>query len=95
MREATKKERESVNEYIENISLSTGVCFYIDKNKKNNITKEIWKEIEDVLNKHNISYTSHYESRDIETAMEYPDRVVQDKYIQISLIIPDYFDDYK
>ena len=58
-----------------------------------NISKEIWKEVLDVLKKHNISYTTHYESRDIQKAMEYPDITVQDKHIQINLVIPDFFED--
>lgn len=57
------------------------------------ITKEIWKEISNVLKKHKISYTSHWESRDIPRAMEYPDITVHDKHIQINLVIPDYFEE--
>ena len=57
------------------------------------ISKEIWKEVFDVLKKHNISYTIHYESRDIQKAMEYSDVTVQDKHIQINLVIPDYFEE--
>ena len=60
-----------------------------------NVSKEVWKEILDVLNKYNISYTTHYENRDVQRAMEYSDITVQDKYIQINLVIPDYFDDGK
>lgn len=60
-----------------------------------NVSKEVWKEILDVLKKHNISYTTHYENRDIQRAMEYSDITVQDKHIQINLVIPDYFDDGK
>lgn len=60
-----------------------------------NISKEIWKEILDVLKKHKISYTTHYESRDIQRAMEYPNITVQDKCIQINLTIPDFFEDDK
>lgn len=58
-----------------------------------NISKEIWKEVLDVLKRHKISYTTHYESRDIQKAMEYPDITVQDLYIQINLVIPDFFED--
>ena len=58
-----------------------------------NTSKEVWREILDVLKKHKISYTTHYESRDIQRAMEYSDITVQDKHIQINLVIPDYFDD--
>lgn len=56
------------------------------------ITKEVWKEILDVLNKHNISFTTRFASRDIQKSMKEPDVVVQDKHIQINLVIPDYFD---
>ena len=59
----------------------------------NNISKEIWKEVLDVLKRHKISYTTHYESRDIQKAMEYPDITVHDKHIQINLVIPDFFED--
>jgi len=57
------------------------------------ISKETWKEILDVLSKHKISYTTHFESRDVQNAMECFDTTVQDKHIQINLVIPDYFDD--
>ena len=60
-----------------------------------NISKEIWREVLDVLKRHKISYTTHYKSRDIQKAMEYPDITVQDKYIQINLVIPDFFEDDK
>lgn len=58
-----------------------------------NVSKETWKEICVVLEKYNIPYTTHYESRDVQQAMEYPDVTVQDKYIQINLVIPDYFEE--
>ena len=58
-----------------------------------NISKEIWKEVLDVLKRHKISYTTHYESRNIQKAMEYPDITVHDKHIQINLVIPDFFED--
>ena len=58
-----------------------------------NISKETWKEILVVLDKHKIPYTTHYESRDIESVMELPDITVLDKHIQINLVIPDYFED--
>lgn len=58
-----------------------------------NISKEIWKELCDVLKKHGIPCTAHYESRDVSKAMEYPDITVQDKHIQINLVIPDYFEE--
>lgn len=57
------------------------------------ITKEIWKEICDILLKYTIPYTSRWESRDIPRAMEYPDITVQDKHVQINLVIPDYFEE--
>lgn len=59
------------------------------------ISKEVWKDISDVLKKHKISYTTHWESRDIQKSIECPDVVVQDKYIQINLVIPDYFEEDK
>lgn len=57
------------------------------------ISKEIWKEISDILKRYKIPYTTHYESRDIQRVMEYPDLTVQDKHIQINLVIPNYFED--
>lgn len=61
-----------------------------------NISEEIWIEILRLLKKYEIPYTSHYESRDVQKAIEYPDVItVQDKHIQINLIIPDYFGDSK
>lgn len=60
-----------------------------------NISKEIWKEINKILEKYEIPYTTHYESIDVQKSMEYPDVTVQDKYIQINLVIPDYFEDNK
>lgn len=56
-----------------------------------NVSKETWEEICAVLEKNNIPYTTHYENRDVQRAMEYPDVTVQDKHIQINLVIPDYF----
>ena len=58
-----------------------------------NISKNIWNEVLDILNKYNIPYTTHYESRDIKNEMEYQDATVQDKHIQINLVIPDYFEE--
>lgn len=58
-----------------------------------NISKSIWNEILTVLSEYKIPYTTHYESRDIESAIEYPDITVLDKHIQINLVIPDYFED--
>ena len=60
-----------------------------------NISKEVWKELLTVLKKHSIPYTTHYESRDIQRAMESFDIYVQDKYVQINLVIPDYWEDGK
>lgn len=57
------------------------------------ITKEIWKELYSILKKHNISYTTHFEKRDIQKAMEYPDVTVHDRHIQINLVIPDYLEE--
>lgn len=57
------------------------------------ITKEIWREISDILKKYKIPYTAHFESRDIQGAMEYPDITVEDKHIQINLVIPDFFEE--
>lgn len=58
-----------------------------------NISKETWKEILDLLGKHKIPYTTHYENRDIQRAMEQEDVTIQDKHIQINLVIPDYFEE--
>ena len=58
-----------------------------------NISKEVWKEVLEVLAKHKISYTEHFERRDIQKAIECPDITVDDKHIQINLVIPDYFED--
>lgn len=55
-----------------------------------NISKDIWKEILDVLKKHKIHFTSHCELRDIQGD---PDITVVNKYITISLVIPDYYED--
>ena len=59
------------------------------------ISKDIWKEILDVLKKYKIPYTTHYEHRDVQKAMEYSDVTVHDLHIQINLVIPDYFEDEK
>lgn len=58
-----------------------------------NISKATWKEVVDILKKHEIPYTTHYESRDIQKAIGYSDVTVQDKHIQINLVIPDYFEE--
>jgi hypothetical protein len=57
------------------------------------ISKEIWKEISDILKKHKIPYTTHWARRDVQRAMEYPDITVNDKHIQINLVIPNYFEE--
>ena len=57
------------------------------------IAKEIWREISNILKKYKIPYTAHFESRDIQRAMECPDITVEDKHIQINLVIPDYFEE--
>ena len=44
-----------------------------------NITKEIWKEINNILDKYKIPYTTYWEN--------------EDKHIQINLVIADYFED--
>lgn len=49
----------------------------------NNISKETWKEILDVLKEHKISYTINYEFND----------VLVDEHIHIDLTILDYFKD--
>lgn len=58
-----------------------------------NISKETWKEVLTILKKYKIPYITHYESRDVERAMECPDITVQDKHIQINFIVPNYFED--
>ena len=59
------------------------------------ISKETWRKILAVLKENKISYTTHYEKRDIQRAMEYPDVTVLDEHIQINLVIRDCFDDEK
>lgn len=54
------------------------------------ISKEIWQEISGILKKHKIPYTTHYETRDVPNASEYPDALVVDKHIQINLVISNY-----
>lgn len=44
-----------------------------------NISKEVWKEINDILKKYKIPYTAHWEG--------------ENKEVQINLVIYDYFDD--
>ena len=58
-----------------------------------NITKEMWKEIDAVLTKYQIPYTTYFEKRDAQRVMEEPDVVVHDKHYQIHVVIPDYFEE--
>ena len=51
------------------------------------ISKEIFKEINKILEKYEIPYTVHYRSR------KCSDVTVRDKHIQINLVIPDYFEE--
>jgi len=55
------------------------------------ITKEIWKELLKILNKHKIQYTSHI--TELKGDMEYSDKTIHNKHIQINLVIPDYFEE--
>lgn len=63
------------------------------------ITKEIWKEILEVLKKHKVPYTTHFEERNTSTITslsidnEAQYDTVQDKHIQIKLVIPDFFEE--
>lgn len=59
------------------------------------ISKEVWREIALILQEHKIPYTTHLESRDIPVPMEECEKTVQDRYIQINLVIPDCFDEVK
>lgn len=68
-------------------------CSNAEKGDAVKITKEVWKDVLDVLEKHSISYTTHYKRRDVEMPMECPNTTVDDKHIQINLVIPDYFGD--
>lgn len=61
--------------------------------RKINISQELWREINDVLNRYQIPYTTHYERRDIQKTMGQQDITVIDKHIQINLVIPDYFEE--
>lgn len=56
----------------------------------NIISPLVWKEIEEVLNKHNITYKTNFESRYIPQAMEYPDKQVIDMKITTEIIVSDY-----
>lgn len=44
-----------------------------------NVSKEIWKEINNILAKYKIPYTTHWEN--------------EDKHIQINLVISNFFED--
>lgn len=59
------------------------------------ITKSMWKDVQEVLKKHKISYTTHLETRDIRHPIDMSEVTVYDTHIQINLIVPDYFDDLK
>jgi len=63
------------------------------RGKDMNITKQIWEEFDSILSKYKIPYTSYNVSRDVQKVMEYPDITIQDKYIQINLVIPNYYGD--
>lgn len=58
-----------------------------------NITKEIWKEIDVVLAKYQIPYTTYFEKRNVQRVMKEPDVAVRDKHYKIHVVIPDYFED--
>ena len=57
------------------------------------ISKEVWREIALILQEHKIPYTSYLKSRDIPAPMEECEKAVQDRYIQINLVILDYFNE--
>lgn len=58
-----------------------------------NISKNVWKDISDILKKNKIPYTTHYEHRDVQRAMEYSDATIHDLHVSIKLVIPDYFEE--
>lgn len=57
------------------------------------ISKEVWKEISNILKKHKISYTVHWEDNALRRR-DCPNLTITDKHIQINLVIPYYFDEY-
>lgn len=58
----------------------------------NKITKEIWKEFQDILKRYELPYTTMYEPREIWRAAD-DCIIVHDVNIQINLVIPDFFED--
>lgn len=52
-----------------------------------NLNKAAWDELFDILKKHKISYTTHYENR-VDKGV-----LVVDKHVQINLVVRDYFED--
>ena len=59
------------------------------------ISKDIWRDVLEVLKKHKISYTTHLETRDVRRPVDMSEITVYDTHIQINLIVPDRFDDLK
>lgn len=59
------------------------------------ISKEVWRDVLDVLKKHKISYTTNLEGRDVPKSMGDPNDVVWDKHIQINLTILNYYENSK
>jgi hypothetical protein len=56
------------------------------------ISKSIWKEIEDILKKYKIPCTAHCTTRDLDLSIKSIPVEVIDKHIQINLTIPDFYD---
>ena len=64
----------------------------------NNISIQAWKDIVKVLNKHKISYTTSYDTINLNTSIsnEEPQfKKLVNKNICINLSIPDYLDDFE
>lgn len=59
----------------------------------NKITKEVWKEIDVLLKKHKLSYTAHFEPRDLYNTSSNTVVTVYDKYFEVLAYIPDFFED--
>lgn len=59
----------------------------------NKITKEIWKEIEAVLKKHKLSYTAHFEPKELYNPSNNTVATAYDKYFEVLTYIPDFFED--
>ena len=57
------------------------------------ISKEVWKDVLELLGKHKIPYTSHLERRMVEKPMGQAYQLVHDNHIMINLIIPDYYNE--